>query len=168
MAEITYQMILSTLQTVGLLVGIFYYIITLNNTRKNQQITIETRRTQIFLHFYGTITPEQIKRTNELLNWEWNNYDDFKAKYWSKIDERSKLVSVFERFQGIGLLAENDQLDLDLAYKLMNVIVVFVWNKFESVILKRREILQRPERFRGFEFLYNEMMKRRLESSTDT
>ena len=43
MAEITYQMVLSTLQTVGLLVGIFYYVMTLNYSRKNQELQLETK-----------------------------------------------------------------------------------------------------------------------------
>ena len=33
-------MVLSTLQTTGLLVGIFYYIVTLNNQQKNQELTL--------------------------------------------------------------------------------------------------------------------------------
>ena len=35
MVEITYQMVLSTLQTAGLLVGISYYILTQRNQQKS-------------------------------------------------------------------------------------------------------------------------------------
>ena len=34
MAEITYQMVLSTLQTAGLLVGIIYYLTIMKNSQK--------------------------------------------------------------------------------------------------------------------------------------
>ena len=37
MVEITYQMVLSTLQTAGILVGISYYILTLRNQRARVQ-----------------------------------------------------------------------------------------------------------------------------------
>ena len=43
MAEITYQMVLSTLQTVGLLVGIFYYVTTMRNAQKTRELTLESQ-----------------------------------------------------------------------------------------------------------------------------
>jgi len=49
MVEVTYRMVLSTLQTTGILVGIFYYIMTLNNTRKSQRLTLESRQAQLFM-----------------------------------------------------------------------------------------------------------------------
>ena len=52
MAEITYQVVLSTLQTFGLLVGIFYYVMTLRNQQKNQQLALETRQAQLFMNIY--------------------------------------------------------------------------------------------------------------------
>ena len=52
MAEITYQMVLSTLQTVGLLVGIFYYVITLRNQEK-------TRHASLFMGVYQSINTER-------------------------------------------------------------------------------------------------------------
>ena len=42
MAEITYQMVLSTIQTVGLLVGIFYYVTTLRNAQKTRELTLQS------------------------------------------------------------------------------------------------------------------------------
>lgn len=48
MVEITYQMVLGTLQTVGLLVGIAYYILTLSYTRRNQEQTLRTRHAAIY------------------------------------------------------------------------------------------------------------------------
>ena len=44
MVEITYQMVLSTLQTVGILVGIIYYLTIMRNSQKNQQMQLETRQ----------------------------------------------------------------------------------------------------------------------------
>ncbi len=52
MVEITYQMVLSTLQTAGILVGIYYYVMTLRNQRKNQELALETRQAQLFMNIY--------------------------------------------------------------------------------------------------------------------
>jgi hypothetical protein len=43
MAEITYQMVLSTIQTVGLLVGIFYYITTMRNAQKTRELALKSQ-----------------------------------------------------------------------------------------------------------------------------
>jgi hypothetical protein len=55
MVEITYQLALNTLQTAGILVGIAYYVMNLNYTRRNQEIslrnqeqTLKTRHASIF------------------------------------------------------------------------------------------------------------------------
>jgi hypothetical protein len=51
MVEITYQMVLSPLQTVSLMVGVIYYIFIMRNSQKNQQMQLETRQTQLFMQF---------------------------------------------------------------------------------------------------------------------
>ena len=43
MAEITYQMVLSTLQTVALVVGIIYYITIMRNQQKTRELTLKAQ-----------------------------------------------------------------------------------------------------------------------------
>ena len=57
MAEITYQMVLSTVQTAGILVGIAYYIMTLNYTRRNQEQTLKTRHATISVSYTHLTLP---------------------------------------------------------------------------------------------------------------
>ena len=61
MVDVTYQMVLSTVQTAGILVGITYYVMNLNYTRKNQEIslrnqeeTLKTRHATIYNQIMGT------------------------------------------------------------------------------------------------------------------
>ena len=75
MVEITYQMVLSTPQTLSLGVGVIYYIMTLQNTRKNQQLTLETRQAQLFMTIYSRFyTNEFWENTSDLGKWEWDSY----------------------------------------------------------------------------------------------
>ena len=68
MVEITYQMVLSTLQKVGLLIGIVYYLIIMRNSQRNQQIQLETRKVQLFMQIYQQITSEEtLKASMELM-----------------------------------------------------------------------------------------------------
>jgi len=115
MVDVSYQMVLSTLQTVGLLVGIFYYVITLRNQQKNQEISLknqeislrnqeltlqsqelsrkaqeqalETRQAQLFMGLYDRWSdPETIKHYDEIFRWEWTDYDDFEERYGSEVN----------------------------------------------------------------------------------
>jgi len=88
MVEITYQMMLSTIQTVSLIVSIIYYITIMRNSQKTQQQALDSRRTQLFLQFYGSATPEMIKHGSELLSWEWEDYEEFNVKYFNDLDAR--------------------------------------------------------------------------------
>jgi hypothetical protein len=55
MVDVTYQMVLSTVQTAGILVGIVYYVMNLNYTRKNQEQTLLTRKTTLFQQTIGSL-----------------------------------------------------------------------------------------------------------------
>jgi uncharacterized membrane-anchored protein YhcB (DUF1043 family) len=43
MVEITYQMVLSTLQTIALIVGIAYYLIIMRNSQRNQALALRAQ-----------------------------------------------------------------------------------------------------------------------------
>ena len=86
MAEFTYQMVLSTLQTVGLLVGISYYVLTLRNQQKNQEISLrkqkvthETRQLQYLLEFTKETVEESytnLKQYWDSMTAEWTDFND--------------------------------------------------------------------------------------------
>ena len=43
MVEITYQMVLSTLQTIALIVGIAYYLIIMRNSQRTRELTLQSQ-----------------------------------------------------------------------------------------------------------------------------
>ena len=43
MVEITYQMVLSTIQTASLVVGIVYYITIMRNTQRTRELTLKAQ-----------------------------------------------------------------------------------------------------------------------------
>ena len=163
MAEITYQMVLNTLQTVGLLVGIFYYIMTLQNTKKNQQLTLETRRLQILMDIDQEMKSfENYTRIIELLNMQWTDYDDFERKYGSDNNPENFATrySILYSLNSIGILVKDRFIDADTAYDLLGeVSTIWLWKKFESVIKETRRRYNAPNTLEYFEFLNNEVMK---------
>lgn len=54
----------------------FYYINTLRNTQRNQQLAMETRKAQHYMQLLQTAsTDDFLRRTVEMLNMEFRDYD---------------------------------------------------------------------------------------------
>ena len=87
MVEVTYQMVLSTIQTASLVVGIIYYLTIMRNSQKSQQMQLETRQAQLLMQVYSKIdNPEIVRAMQEVFLWEWNDFDDFIEKHWNPDD----------------------------------------------------------------------------------
>ena len=149
MVDITYQMILSTLQTVGLLVGIGYYIMTLRNQQKNQEIslknqeeTLKTRNATLFLQTLG-----QFLTNNEALK----HIIRVEQHPFSSIEEYNELVKDPDYFlsntylrvmcEFWGIFLKNDIIDIKMLSQFQPYWVPRFWemNK-EQIYLRRKEI----------------------------
>ena len=135
MVEITYQMVLSTLQTAGLLVGIFYYIMTLRNTRENQRITLTTTLLEPFMTVDGN------RIIMDLINMEWNDFDDFKNKYDSRVNPENyaKRAAVWKRLESLGLFYRRGLLDLETLRAGGDLVIAIMWRKFKPIIEEYRK-----------------------------
>ena len=169
MAEITYQMILSTIQTVGLLVGIFYYIMTLQNTRKNQKITIESRQAQLYMTIFNTINNQEIwKLVNEIRQYTFKNYDDFMEKYGpiKNPEAYAKLTKVWWLFTEMGALVYQGYISLEDCSLLMSTTPLEMWSKYGSVIEGlRANYWNSSEAYGTFEYLAKMQLHSKKESS---
>jgi hypothetical protein len=155
MVEITYQMVLSTLQTAGILVGIFYYIMTLRN-----QTTL--RKSQFLYTIYDKLTnAEEIKRVyTDLIQWQWDDFEDFERKYGLDVnsDAFHQRHACFNWANFIGNLLKKDLIDHDLVYKFIPFAFPQLWNKFKPIIEEHRVRYNfGPDYHAGFEYLAKEM-----------
>ena len=167
MVEITYQMVLSTLQTAGILVGIFYYIMTLRNAEKARELTLksqehatETRQAQLYMQFFNRFSSEEgSDRALELLETEWENYEDFDRKYGIKNNRKftAKRNQVFTEHDVIGYLLHKGLLDIDMVYQMNGYATTLVWNHFESIIKEQRRQFGWSDWMMWFEYLANEI-----------
>jgi hypothetical protein len=170
MVDITYQVVLSTLQTVGILVGIIYYISIMRNNQKNQQLTLETRRLQLLMDLDREWkSHDTYSRILELMNMHWIDYDDFEKKYGSDYNPENFATrySILYSLNSIGLLVKDGFIDADTAYDLLGEFsTIWIWKKFEPVIKETRRRYNIPNALTHFELLYNEIMKVRETKGT--
>ena len=159
MVEVTYQMVLSTLQTVGLLVGIFYYIMTLQNTAKGRRLQLAQRiLTQIQ-------SEENALLSLEILDMRWDDIDDFERKYDSTVNPENyaKRTKMFGMYTETGYFLKKGLIDVETIFDLNGGHSIFLmWNKFKPVIMHWREKYDDPTWFHWFEYAADELRKERV------
>jgi hypothetical protein len=157
--QVTLQTIIMLIQAVGILVAVFYHIMTLQNTRKNQQLTLETRQAQLLMQIYDDWrNPDQLRLFAKSLRMKWDSYEDFQNNYSvEKFEERLPFTSMSYFFEGVGVLVEEGLIDIELVAKLMSGDLKTHWEKFRSYILEAREVRNYPQFFDKTEYLYNQV-----------
>ena len=162
-----------TLQTIGiLLTGISlttaaaYYILTLQNTQKNQKLQLETRQAQLFMNLYETYRSLEFRNIwyEVIFTYTWEDYDDYWRKYGAGGDilAFSKLNSVSAFYEGIGVLLKRKLIDISMVNELLYSSITITWDKLGPVIKKARTMEiehAAPKLYMNFEYLYNELMK---------
>jgi hypothetical protein len=165
MIEITYQMVLSTLQTLGLLVGIYYYVSTLRNQQRSQKHVEETRKYQL-LHDINQFTSRE--DTGEdfmaLMKLEWTDYDDFMEKYgWENNPSMTyRRQRMFRRWNFNGLLIRDGLIDVSSFVQILADNAPVLWNKFGGIVKEMRVRIDNPDLYIGFEILAKEVDKYRI------
>ena len=166
---VDYQTISIMFTGLSVSLAAFYYIMTLRNTQKNQELVrkaqeqaLETRRTQLLMHVFQEMSSEaSMRRFADVMNMEWEDYGDYESKYGSDDhpEQFAKRLSVWRTFQGIGLLLKDGLVDADGLYDLIGSAVIFQWVKWESIFKEFRVRYGLPDDYELFESLYHEMMK---------
>jgi hypothetical protein len=152
MAEITYQMLLSTIQTAGLLVGISYYIITLRNQSK-------ARKTQLYLQLVNKFSQsDYIEAQGKFIDLEWSTAEDF-TKDWRNPEGRKTIATLANWYEGLGVLVKENLLDIRVVALLLTGLVIQFWDKFIPIIDETREAFETPRFLSENEYLYNQLMK---------
>ena len=152
MVEITYQMVLSTLQTLSIMVGIGYYVLTLRNQDK-------ARQAQLFMQLYNRFSdPEFLDHILEPWGREWNDIDDYRQKYLG-VEYSRDLVVLMNFFEAFGVLLKKGLIDGDLLYEQIPTNAYTLWEKYEPWAKWVREEANYPQYMRPWEYLANEMKK---------
>jgi len=161
MVEITYQMVLSTLQTVGILVGIVYYITIMRNSQRNQQMQLETRQAQLFMQLYNRYKDDtrDLDINKSFLDVEIESLEDFQRLYEDDEDFSRTLAALGGFYEGIGVMVREGYIPVRLVALQWAGVTRRFWEKVEPFISHFREIREFPRAWSETEYLYNELMK---------
>ena len=160
MVEITYQMVLSTLQTVGILVGIFYYLMTLRYSRKIQEMTLLTRQSQLVLQILDKSTSrEGLEYARICSQAKWSDYDEWLERYSSDEDYRMAFQYWSACFEHTGVYLKENIFDIRLLALCAASGVIWWWERHRDVIYERRKRLNRRRYCDMWEYAYDQLME---------
>jgi hypothetical protein len=95
----------------------------------------------------------------QLIEWEWNDFEDINMKYGLKSNPEAWWTLIMNWFEGIGLLAESDLVDIDVIDKWVGAWFRGFWEKFEPIVIEYRKSLNRPGFYRNLDELYSYLTK---------
>ena len=139
---VDYQTVSIVLTGIGLIIALTYYALQIRNQNR-------TRQAQLFMQIYNRFNEVELtsKYDEILLKTEWKDYEN----------ERSIIGSLAAFFEGIGVLVEQDLVDIRLVSRLISTNVIYFWEKVEPVIKEFRERTENPFAWEYVEWLYNEI-----------
>lgn len=154
------QAILTYLTLISVPVGVFYHIMTLNNTRKNQRLQLETRQAQLFMQLYQEFSSVGfVKQMNEV-RFRWSYTEDMDFDEWfasaEKSDEVDSLFSTVYFFEGLGVLVKKGLIDAELVDDLMSAQIIGIWERLLPLTNNFRRTLG-PQAGEWYEYLYDEI-----------
>ena len=170
MVEVTLPIILQIVQTVGILVGIVYYITIMRNTQKTQELTLKaqeeaekTRKKELIILRSQSYSLEYTQAYADTVRMrDWETVEEFHSKYGlnSNPDAFAKWIYIRSVYNMAGLLLKETDVDSDLIFQLYAPnSVIQMWETHESLIKDVRIRFKHPTYWEPFEFLYNEARK---------
>lgn len=145
----------------GLSIGLaaIYYMMTLRNAQRSQQLQLETRQAQLFMDIYIHLATEEASKADyDLFHLEFRDVDDWNEIIGDK--EKYTAWNIYATyFEGVGLLVRKQLLDIDTVARLMSGGVTSWWDKYEAGIKACREHYGWPRFMIEAEYLYQKVIE---------
>jgi hypothetical protein len=161
---VEFSTILSFIQATGIIVGVAYYILNIQNNRKNQELALkaqenalESRNTQFFLQLYNLTSEYGVKLM--FSDETWDNPDEWLDKHGPTNDPDgfSKWFMTMNAMEMWGLLVKRGFVELELVDDIMSSGILILWDKYEAVVQRLRKLYGVPQLLEYQEYLVDEI-----------
>jgi hypothetical protein len=148
----------------GVCVAAIYYVL-------NMRTTLQTRQAQLFMQLFDRWTSSEFalnygKARYEICPKLNNSPEELSTFIYQNTNEsfNPEVFLTFHQltlfFEGVGVLVQKDLINIDLVERLFSDRVIWFWGMMKPRILFSREH-QGPKLYSNFEWLYDEMVRRR-------
>ena len=136
----------SIVTTVSIVVGIVFTILEIRHLA-------QTRKTEVIMKIYDRFgTREIVEAINRVGSAKFENIADYSKKYGF-----TDITLIAELFEGIGVLLEQNLIDIKMAGKLFGPTINLLWVRMKPVLYAMREGLNEPFFFSHYEYLINRL-----------
>jgi len=144
------QTVSIAIASAGVFAAAIYYIFQIRHLTR-------IRQTDLLMKLYSQFTSLEFQKIwYEILKREAKDYYDYEKKYgWAEFT----VIGIF--FEGIGILLRRKLIDIELVDDMFTTPIKWTWEKMKDIALEWRKVRNQPEILEWFEYLYNEMKKRR-------
>ena len=152
MVEITLPIVLQVIQTLGILVGIIYYITIMRNTSRTRQTELLFQRHKVDLDYVRSWA-------DVILVQDWKTIEELEERYpWNThFEERTRVLYILNTYNNLGIMLKEKVTDPNLLFELYPPSgVMTTWKKYEEFVRNMRSRSNDPLTYGGFEFLYDE------------
>lgn len=127
---VDFQSLSITLAALSFVIAALYYALNLREIRRSRRITLTTTVLEPFM------TKEGYSNVLDMLDMEWSDLEDFKSKYDHRANPENvaNRMSMWNRFETIGMLYREGLLDLKTLYGGIGVVLTVMWFKFKPII----------------------------------
>jgi hypothetical protein len=139
--------------TVSIVIGVIFALLELRHLT-------ETRKTEIIMRIYDRFgTREIVEAINRVGASKFESLDDYRNKYGF-----TEAVEVAVLFEGIGVLLEQNLIDVKMVDRLFGSTLNLLWERMQPLIYAMRKGLNEPFFFSHFEYLINRLSAYRKRS----
>ena len=148
------QTVSIAIASAGVFAAAVYYIFQIRHQNK-------MRQTDLVMKLYSQFNSLEFQKIwYEVLKREAKDYYDYEKKYgWAE----ATTLGLF--FEGIGILLRRKLIDIELVDDMFTTPIKWTWEKMKDITLEWRKVRNQPEILEWFEYLYNEMKKRKTTTS---
>lgn len=161
---VDYQTIGILIAAASVVIGVINSILTSRREEKRSQTTLETRQAQLFMQLFSIYDTKDFLEDYGKLSYlyEYEDLSDWQTKYGAlnDISAYASWARVGRFFDGAGILVKKKLIDVDLVTELLREIVIYSWEKMQTWVVEVRQMIENPEVWENFEYLYDEVRKR--------
>jgi len=156
--------VLSFIQAAGIIVGVAYYVLNIQNNQRNQELSLkaqqqsaETRQTQLFLQLYSQYYNKDWVASLHKVSYDikYQSFDDWWENYGpSNPDKFQSFDLLSHYFEGAGVLVRKGLINPMLVADLLSEEIISYWEKMGPLIEEFRIRTNNPRLGENQEYLY--------------
>jgi len=152
----------------GVIAGFSYYVLTVRNNQKNQELSLktqqqnlETRQAQLFMQIFLVNQGKELAENwTKLYSMDLSNPKELAERGWVKGDpEMMELMQICAviatHYDGIGLYVRKGFIDIDMVKELLLGDFIMMWEKLKPLVYEIRKVS--PFSADNFEWLYERL-----------